>query len=226
MCSVTIYDFFIRHVNVEEFSGKMILEVGSRYVNGSVRPLIEKFCKPKEYVGVDFESGKFVDLLLPAEKLLEYFGAERFDVVISTELLEHVQDWRLVINNIKSVLKCGGYVYISTRSKGFPYHGYPYDFWRYEAEDANKIFSDFETAVAEKDENGIFLKARKPENYKPVDLSSLSLYSILLGKRTICIPKIEDMQLKRRFTRRLLSSKGIGILPRALITRLERFFLT
>jgi SAM-dependent methyltransferase len=116
-----------------------------------VRPLIETFCKPKEYVGVDIESGKFVDLLLPAGKLLEYFGAERFDVVISTELLEHVQDWRDVINNIKMVLKCGGYTYITTRSKGCPYHGAPYDFWRYELEDANNIFSDFEITAVEKD---------------------------------------------------------------------------
>jgi SAM-dependent methyltransferase len=204
--------------------------VGSKYVNGSVRPLIEKFCKPKEYVGIDVESGKFVDLLLPAEKLLEYFGTEHFDVVISTELLEHVQDWRLVINNIKMVLKCGGYTYITTRSKGMPYHGYPYDFWRYDVEDGNKIFSDFEIIVAEKDEvrdgNGIFLKARKPEDYKPVDLSSLSLYSILLGKKTVRIPKIEDMRLERRLIQRLLSSKGSGILPNTLIARLQRLYLT
>jgi hypothetical protein len=38
-----------------------------------VRPLIERFCYPKEYVGVDIEAGKFVDVILPAEKLVEYF---------------------------------------------------------------------------------------------------------------------------------------------------------
>ena len=194
MCGVTVYEFFLRYVNVEEFNGKRILEVGSKYVNGSVRPLIERLCKPKEYVCIDVESGKFVDLLLPAEKLIEYFGTEHFDVVISTELLEHVQDWRLVINNIKMVLKCGGYIYITTRSRGMPYHGYPYDFWRYEVEDGNKIFSDFEIIVAEKDElrdgDGIFLKARKPENYKPIDLSRFSLYSILLGKKRFAYLKL------------------------------------
>jgi 2-polyprenyl-3-methyl-5-hydroxy-6-metoxy-1,4-benzoquinol methylase len=78
-----------------------------------VRPLIERFCSPREYVGIDIEAGKFVDLLLPAEKLLEYFGSESFDVVISTEMLEHVQNWRLVIDNMKDVLKRGGYTYIS-----------------------------------------------------------------------------------------------------------------
>jgi SAM-dependent methyltransferase len=166
--------------------------------------------------------------LLPAEKLLEYFGAEHFDVVISTELLEHVQDWRLVVNNIKMVLKRGGYAYITTRSKGMPYHGYPYDFWRYEVEDGKNIFSDFEIIVVEKDaaDDGIFLKARKPENYKPVDLSGFPLYSILLGRKTIHIPEIEDMRVGRRMIQRLLSSRRIGILPAVLIKRAQLFFLT
>jgi len=86
-------------------------------------------------VGVDIEPGKFVDVVLPAERLVEHFGPESFDVVIATELLEHVQDWRLVVNNMKAVLRRGGYIYITTRSYGFPFHAYPYDFWRYEVED-------------------------------------------------------------------------------------------
>ena len=115
MCNIAVIEFFIDNIKIkiEEFKGKRVLEVGSKYVNGSVRPLIERFCTPREYVGVDIEAGKFVDVILPAEKLVEYFGPESFDVVISTELLEHVQNWRLVINNMKSVLKCDGYIYIS-----------------------------------------------------------------------------------------------------------------
>ena len=56
-------------------------------MNGSVRPLIEKFYSPKEYVGVDIETGRFVDVALPAEKITEYFGPESFDVLITTEML-------------------------------------------------------------------------------------------------------------------------------------------
>jgi SAM-dependent methyltransferase len=155
MCNIAVIEFFIDNIKPEEFKGKRVLEVGSRYVNGSVRPLIENFCSPKEYVGVDIEAGKFVDVILPAEKLVEYFGPESFDVVISTELLEHVQNWRLVINNMKSVLKCDGYIYLTTRSYGFPYHAYPYDFWRYEIEDVKKIFSDFEIIKLIKDHEAL-----------------------------------------------------------------------
>jgi hypothetical protein len=50
-----------------------------------------------------------------------------------------------------------------------------------------KIFKDFEIIKLEKDPEaaGVFLKAKKPKNYtRPVDLSEISLYSIVLGKRT------------------------------------------
>ncbi|GAY26247.1 methyltransferase type 11 [Desulfurococcaceae archaeon AG1] len=113
MCHMSVLEFFIENAEPEEFSGARVLEVGSRYVNGSVRPLIERFFRPKEYVGVDIEPGKFVDLILPVEKLIDHFGRESFDVVIATELLEHVMDWRLAVNNMKTVLKRGGYIYIS-----------------------------------------------------------------------------------------------------------------
>jgi SAM-dependent methyltransferase len=109
--NIAVLEFFIENVQKEEFENKRILEVGSKYVNGSVRPLIEKFFNPKEYIGVDIEKGKFVDVVCDAENLVDYFGKETFDVVISTELLEHVKDWRKVINNMKEVLKPNGYIY-------------------------------------------------------------------------------------------------------------------
>jgi len=112
MCNVGIMEFFMEAVQCEEFQGKRVLEVGSKYVNGSVRPLIEKFCKPKEYIGVDIEEGKFVDIVLPAEKLVEKFGENSFDALISTEMLEHVRDWRSVVNNMKLVVRPMGYIYI------------------------------------------------------------------------------------------------------------------
>jgi len=135
---ISVLEFFIENAKSDEFEEKRVIEVGSKYVNGSVRPMIEKFLNPKEYVGVDIEKGKFVDVILDAEKLVDYFGKESFDVVISTELLEHVTNWRSIINNMKEILKRTD-IYITTCSKGFPYHAYPYDFWRYEVEDMKKF---------------------------------------------------------------------------------------
>ena len=66
---------------------------------------------------------------------------------------------------MKLVLKEGGISHITTRSKGFPLHDYPYDFWRYEIEDFKKIFNDMNILVLESDKEapGIFLKAKKTE---------------------------------------------------------------
>ena len=110
MCNTNVIEFFIDNIDCDEFKGKVVIEIGSRYVNGSVRPLIEKFCKPKEYIGVDISPGKFVDKIVPAEKLVKVFGKNRFGVVISTEMLEHVSDWKKVINNTKEILKPGRYI--------------------------------------------------------------------------------------------------------------------
>ena len=200
MCNVAVIEFFIENVEIGEFEGKRILEVGSKYINGSVKRLIERFMKPKEYIGVDIEPGRFVDVILPAERLVEYFKEESFDVVISTELLEHVRDWRLVVDNMKRVLKRGGYIYITTRSRGFPYHGYPYDFWRYELEDMVKIFSDFKIVCLKRDPSmpGVFIKARKPEDWRPIKLSYIALYSMILGKRVTKCPNMSDMPISRK----------------------------
>jgi len=224
MCRMEVIEFFIDNIKIEEFKGKRVLEVGSKYVNGSVRPLIEHFCSPREYVGVDIEAGKFVDVILPAEKLVEYFGPESFDVLITTETLEHVQNWRLAINNMKSVLRRGGYIYITTVCYGFPYHAYPYDFWRYEIEDMKKIFSDFEIIRLIKDHkaSGIFLKAKKISNTL-IDLSNIALYSMILGKRTTLIPEISNMPLQKRLTLKLLSltAKLTGILSMLISANLK-----
>jgi len=53
----------------------------------------------------------FINSIDCAELLVEFFGINKFDVVISTEMLENVKDWRIVINNLKEVLKPGGIIY-------------------------------------------------------------------------------------------------------------------
>jgi hypothetical protein len=134
-------------------------------------------------------------------------------------LLEHIVDWRLAVNNMKMMLKRTGYIYITTRSRGFLYHGFPWDFWRYAVEDMGRIFMDFEVIAQKKDHQapGVFLKARKPENYVPADLSDIALYSMVLGRRTRDIPNIEDMPFSRSFMLRLLRPKVRWLLERAYL---------
>ena len=202
------------------------MEVGSKYVNGSVRPLIEKFYSPKEYVGVDIEAGRYVNVVLPAEKITEHFGPESFDVLITTEMLEHVKDWRATINSMKSVIKRGGHLYLTTRSRGVEYHAFPYDFWRYEIDEIAAIFVDFEVIAIQKDSHGVLLKAKKPKNYVPTDLSEMSLYSMILGKRTKGIPNFKEMPLKRKLWVKIFNSRAKNYLAPVLADRIKGTYLT
>jgi SAM-dependent methyltransferase len=138
--------FVAKYLSKHEIVGKRVIEFGSYDVNGTVRPLI-LHCNPAEYVGVDIENGPGVDVVCNAENVVDKFGKENFDIVISTELLEHVRDWRRVISNIKNVCAPGGIIVITTRSYGCGVHPYPYDFWRFQLDDMNEIFSVDRTAV-------------------------------------------------------------------------------
>ena len=110
-----------------------VLEIGGRDVNGSLRPWIESL-EPASYLGVDIVSGSGVDRIGRVEELLVDHGPDRFELIVATELVEHVRDWRAAFANMKGVLKPCGLLLLTTRSRGFPLHGYPNDYWRYEAE--------------------------------------------------------------------------------------------
>lgn len=193
--------FVAINLKKEEVEGKRVIEVGSCDINGSVRPLIESY-KPKEYIGVDITTGPGVDIICNVQDLVFKFGKQGFDAVISTELLEHVKDWKLAIHNIKSICKTNGIILLTTRSYGFGYHGYPYDFWRYQSEDMEYIFSDCAIQKIEKDpQKGIFIKVIKPENFVEKDLSEYKLYSIVLNKR---IKELNDKDLQNWYFKRLI----------------------
>jgi SAM-dependent methyltransferase len=174
--------------------GKKIIEIGSYNVNGSLRPIIESW-KPAKYIGVDIAKGLGVDIVCGAEEITKKFGKKSFDIVISTELLEHVRDWKKVVSNIKNICKPGGTILITTRSCGFVYHPYPDDFWRFETKDMIKIFSDCEIKKLEKDkpDPGVFIKIKKPNKFAENNLSNYRLYSIITKKR---VKKIDEKSLR------------------------------
>jgi SAM-dependent methyltransferase len=174
-------NFFQEHIIPQEFTGKKVLEVGSRYVNGTIRTLIEPH-NPSLYIGLDLILGNCVDVVFPAERMMEIFYPEEFDVVISMACIEHVNDWKTVISNMKKVLKVGGLIIVETCTPRFPQHDFPSDYWRYDKEEMAQIFSDFEILVNEvfPVNNGdfIFLKARKSVGWKENSLDGIKLYSI------------------------------------------------
>lgn len=188
MCNTNGLAFSIRNLKRNEIEDKKVLEAGAYDVNGSVQSILKSW-GPKEYVGVDITEGPGVDVVCDAGDLVEKFGNNRFDTVVSNEMLEHAREWKKVISNLKNVVKPGGVILVTTRSHGFGYHAFPYDFWRYELEDMREIFSDCEILVLEDDaqEPGVLVKVRKPEHFVEKDLSNYKLYSIVANKRVIDI---------------------------------------
>jgi glycosyltransferase involved in cell wall biosynthesis len=163
-------------VRPDEVAGRQVLEVGSYDVNGSVRPILEAH-GPASYLGVDMAEGPRVDQVTDVTDLIDTFGADSFDVVVTTEMLEHAADWQAAVANLVRVVRPGGLLVITTRSPGFPYHPHPEDHWRYSVEVMRRILEACELEVLacfpdpDPAQPGVVAKARKPQDWSFQDLS-------------------------------------------------------
>lgn len=185
MCNRECLAFGANNLTEAEVKGKKVLEVGARDVNGTLRHTTQTL-NPASYLAVDLVAGLNVDEICDAEQLVAKYGKGSFDVVLTTEMLEHVKDWQSCITNLKGVTAPGGVLVITTRSLGFPYHEYPGDYWRFEVEDMERIFADWDNVLVQADpsEPGVFVKATKPKKAKPqVDLAQIALYSMQTESR-------------------------------------------
>ena len=70
------------------------------------------------------------------------FSDGSMDVVLATQVLEHIPDPIAVIGEIRRVLKPGGTLLLSVPSI-FPQHGSPGDYWRYMPQGLEWILRDF-----------------------------------------------------------------------------------
>jgi SAM-dependent methyltransferase len=173
----------MRHLNWDNIHDSKVLEVGAYNVNGSLREYVSML-KPLSYTGVDMREGPGVDVVCDVNDIVEKFGVKSFDVVICTEMMEHVKNWRRAIYNMKDVLNVGGCILLTTRSKGFHRHDYPADYWRFEVNDMRYIFSNFVDVVVESDPGdangtpspGVFVYGVKTNDM--LDLSDYNVYSM------------------------------------------------
>ena len=147
----------------QHVTGRRVVEVGSYDVNGTVRPIVEALA-PASYLGVDLEAGPGVDDVCPLGDVLPRFG--QFDLVICTEVLEHVVDWKASLVALADLVRPGGTLLVTTRSEGFPYHPHPVDTWRYTtgalADAVQRLSLVVEQVETDPQVPGVFLLARKP----------------------------------------------------------------
>lgn len=169
MCHPSVHEYTERAITDAMVRGKRVLEAGSFDVNGSPRPHVEQF-EPEVYLGIDIREGPRVDRVLDAVDLPA--DLEPFDLVISMEMLEHVQDWHGAFLGMINSLKDGGDLVLTTRGPGFPLHDYPWDCWRYTVDQMRDILESANLEVLEcipdwhPGHPGVFAHAVKPEGHK------------------------------------------------------------
>lgn len=98
------------------FRDKKILDIGSLDINGNNRYLFEN-C---EYIGLDIIGGENVDVVCIAHEYNAPDGS--FDVVLSTNAMEHDIYYPLTLKKMVSLLKAGGLMFFSV-SNSHPEHG-------------------------------------------------------------------------------------------------------
>ncbi|MEN3001829.1 MAG: class I SAM-dependent methyltransferase [Armatimonadota bacterium] len=125
------------------YYGGDILDVGC-----GNKPYQDWFGHIRTYVGLDIYPGEKVDVVVqPTERWP--FPDSSFDVVICTQVLEHVESLQHTLNEIMRVLRPGGVLIAS-----FPFiyneHGEPNDFRRFSAYGARQLFSEWDIQLVER----------------------------------------------------------------------------
>ena len=100
----------------EYFRNVRVLDIGSLDINGSTR----EFFDPAYYIGVDLAPGKGVDVVSPGHL---YDSGFQFDVVTTSECLEHDMYWIDTLRNMVRLLRPGGLLIGTCATTGRPEHG-------------------------------------------------------------------------------------------------------
>ena len=227
MANSACISFARRALSAQLVHGMRILEVGSltRDLHRGIDPLDESSLgnptgsirgavmamRPREYVGIDLEPGPGVDVVCAVESLTDRFGAGSFNLVIASELLEHLRDWRGSLRQMAQVLAPGGRMLITTRSWGFPVHRAPWDYWRYEPSDAARIFPG---ALIELDpiSPGIFVLT----DCVASELDDISLRSILTSRRVANVGRGDSLRFVLGRPRLMASAVTPEVVKRVL----------
>ena len=93
---------FVKHLFPNMFEKKIVLDCGSLDINGNNRYLFEK-CS---YTGIDIVAGKNVNVVNHVHKLDYYDNI--FNVIISTEMLEHDKHYELSLKKMVQMLSLEG----------------------------------------------------------------------------------------------------------------------
>jgi SAM-dependent methyltransferase len=106
---------------------KVIVDIGGKNVNGSLRSHIEAL--GMKYICLDIEEDSSVDIVInPGDKMPFEDGS--VDLIISTSCFEHDPCFWITFKEMTRIIKLGGFIYVNAPTNG-AYHCHPGDNWRF-----------------------------------------------------------------------------------------------
>jgi len=163
---------------LEKNQSYSIAEIGSYNVNGSIRPHFSN--ENWFYLGFDIVSGPDVDIVIPESNWPQEYH-NKFDVVVSSQVMEHVKRPWSWMRDVASFCKPGGIIYICTPNT-ISYHPHPIDCWRVWPEGMRACMEDAMLTIVEVyasniDTSGI---AKKQDTTDPSEIKFKSRKQVMM----------------------------------------------
>ncbi len=130
------------------------------------QPLFSK--KSREYIGIDIKRSSLADVICSAEKMP--FIDNYFSAILCSEVLEHVSEPDLVIEECTRVSKKGSFLFVAVPGT-WPVHGAPNDYWRWTEFGLKRLFRDFGGVEVEPCGNSLVSVLQLLELYVPHSFS-------------------------------------------------------
>lgn len=109
--------------------GDDVLEIGSRMTTPGAWWIVNRDLAQGAWTGTDMQAGPGVDVVADMHNPPEAWRGA-FTGVLCSEVLEHVARPWVALPQIRSVIKPGGWIVVTTLTS-FPIHGFPDDYYRY-----------------------------------------------------------------------------------------------
>jgi len=107
---------------------------------GSQNAPYKKYLRYKRYFTLDIDKGSSPDIL--GDICTLKWREEDFDLILMTEVLEHLESPEKAIKKCYRLLKKRGLILVTTRFI-HPYHPCPKDFYRFTEDSLKSLFKDF-----------------------------------------------------------------------------------
>jgi len=117
-----------------------VLEIGSKDYGSTAS--FREFYSGCEYIGIDMEPGKNVDLVVDLTKGTAGLQKDYFALGICCSVLEHVRKPWVFAEHLTTVVRAGGALYMSVPWV-WRYHAYPDDYFRFSWRGVMELFPEF-----------------------------------------------------------------------------------